>query len=91
MSDLRRYISERKARDPEFAENFDSGYADFKIGVALRQAREDAGLSRDQLARKLHTRKSTISRIENHAEDSRLSTLKKLARALGKDIQVRIA
>ncbi|MCP4659617.1 MAG: helix-turn-helix transcriptional regulator [bacterium] len=91
MSDLRRYIGQRKARDPEFAEDFDSGYADFKIGVVLRQAREDAGLTRDQLAQKLHTRKSTISRIENHAEDSRLSTLKKLARALGKDIQIRVA
>jgi len=39
----------------------------------------------------LKTKKSAISRIENHAEDIRLSTLHKYAQALGKTLQVRIA
>ena len=33
MSDVKRYVQNRAKRDPEFAENYDSGYADFKIGV----------------------------------------------------------
>jgi hypothetical protein len=38
----------------------------------------------------MHTQKSAICRIENHAEDIRLSTLEKYAIALGKKIKVEI-
>ena len=41
MSDLKKYVEKRKARDPEFAENYEAGYLEFKIGVLLRQAREE--------------------------------------------------
>ncbi len=88
MSDLKRYIKKRKARDPEWAEGFEAGYADFKISILLRQAREEAGMTQEELARRLRTKKSAISRIENHAEGIRLSTLKRYARALGKEIRV---
>jgi cytoskeletal protein RodZ len=37
------------------------------VGVLLRQAREDAGLTQEEVARRLETQKSAISRIENHA------------------------
>jgi len=42
MSDLKKYISERKKKDKIFSANFDEGYEQFKIGVMLRQARESA-------------------------------------------------
>lgn len=84
MSDLKRYIEDRSARDPKLAEGFEQGYADFKIGVLLRQAREDAGLTQKQIADRLATQKSAISRIENHAGDIRLSTLERYARAVGR-------
>lgn len=42
MSDLTKYTQDRAARDPEFAENLESGYTDFKVGALLRQARERA-------------------------------------------------
>jgi HTH-type transcriptional regulator/antitoxin HipB len=90
MKDLDRYIRKRKRRDPEFTRGFESGYAEFKIGVMLRQAREEAGLTQEELARRLRTRKSAISRIENHAEDIRLSTLKKYAVAVGRRVHVAI-
>lgn len=90
MNDLERYIEKRKKRDPEFAKDYEIGYAEFKIGVMLRQAREEAGLTQEELARKLNTKKSTVSRIENHAEDIRLSTLEKYAKALGKKLHVSV-
>jgi HTH-type transcriptional regulator / antitoxin HipB len=49
MSDLRIYIEDRKKRDPEFAENFEGGYQEFKLGALLRQAREQAGLTQEEL------------------------------------------
>lgn len=91
MSDLKKYISERKKRDKKFAEGFDEGYEQFKVGVMLRQAREAAGLTQEELARRLKTKKTAISRIENHAEDIKLSTLERVATALGKRLQVSIA
>jgi HTH-type transcriptional regulator/antitoxin HipB len=91
MSDLQKYISKRKERDAEFAENYDKGFENFKIGVLLRQARESSGVTQEEIARKLNTKKSAISRIENHSEDIKLSTLRKYAEALGKEIRLEIA
>jgi len=90
MSDLKKYVAERKAKDTDFAEDYDKGYELFKLGVILRQARESAGLTQDELAKRLKTKITEISRIENHAEDIKLSTLERVASALGKHLQVNI-
>ncbi len=90
MSDLQAYISERKKRDPDFAEGYDEGFRNFKIGFLLKQAREDAGLTQDELAKQLNTKKTAVSRIENHAEDIRLSTLEKYAKVFGKTLRVEL-
>ncbi len=89
--DLDRYINRRKKTDKVFAAGFDAGYQEFKIGHMLRTARTKSGITQDELARRLRTTKSAISRIENHAEDIRLSTLKKVAEALGKELKVAIS
>ncbi|MEK7374222.1 MAG: helix-turn-helix transcriptional regulator [Thermodesulfobacteriota bacterium] len=91
MSDLKKYIATRKKTDKEFATGFDEGYEQFKIGCILRQARESAGLTQEELALRLKTQKTAISRIENHAEDIKLSTLDRVAKALGKRLEVHIA
>jgi len=91
MSDLKKYINERKRRDKKFSKGFEEGYEQFKIGVMLRQARQAAGLTQEELARQLKTKKTAISRIENHAEDIKLSTLERVAGALGKRLQISIA
>ena len=90
MSDVERYIDARKRRNPKFAEGFETGYEAFEFSVMLRQARERAGITQEAIAKRLRTKKSAISRIENHAEDIRLSTLGKYARALGKKLRVQL-
>ena len=90
MSDLKKYIDKRKKRDKEFAKGYDEGYEQFKVGIMLREARLSAGLTQEELARRLHTKKTAISRIENHAEDIKLSTLERVASALGKHLEVNI-
>jgi len=91
MDDLERYIEVRKEHSADFAKGFEIGYEQFKIGVILRAAREEAGLTQEDLAERLHTKKSAVSRIENHAEDIRLSTLEKFAEAIGKRLILKIA
>ena len=91
MSDLNKYIVDRKIKDAEFSKGFDEGYERFKIGVILRQAREASGLTQEELALRVKTKKTAISRIENHAEDIKLSTLERVANALGKRLHVSIS
>ncbi|TAL35974.1 MAG: XRE family transcriptional regulator [Spirochaetes bacterium] len=84
------YLETRLKSDTKLANKFWDGYDKFKIGVILKEARIQAGLSQEEVAKKIHTTKSVISRIENHAEDIRLSTLDKFAKALNKSIQISI-
>jgi HTH-type transcriptional regulator/antitoxin HipB len=88
MTDVEKYISSRKKKDPDFAAGFEEGYLDFEIGVWLREAREAAGLTQEQLAERIGTKKTAISRLENHAEDIKLSTLRKVTHALGKHLEL---
>ena len=76
------------AKDPEFWKNYEEKFETFKLGVLLKQARVDAGMTQEQIATELNTTKSVISRMENHATDIRLSTLEKFAKVVGRHIHV---
>jgi HTH-type transcriptional regulator/antitoxin HipB len=56
----------------------------------LRVAREQAGVTQEKLAKITKTKKSAISRLEDHAEDVRLSTVSRVARALGKAVRIEL-
>lgn len=73
-----------------FAGESEAGYLDFEIGVLLRQAREAAGLTQEQLADRIGTKKTAISRLENHAGSIKLSTLRKVSGALGRRLELRL-
>ncbi len=90
MSDLDKYIAKRKKKDADFADGFEIGYQNFKIGVMFRHIREKAGLTQEELADRINTGKSVISKIENHAEDICLSVLGKYVGAFGKNLNIRI-
>lgn len=83
---LKNYINEVKANDPEFEKEFDKGYDRFKVGIMIESARNDAGLTQAQLAERMNTTRSVISRLEKHAESCSIKTLDKIASALGKKI-----
>ena len=63
---------------------------DLNVGEMMREARESAQVSQEELALRLGTKRTAISRIENHAEDIKLSTLSRVAAALGKSLKVKI-
>ena len=63
----------------------------FAIGEILRDARKQAHMTQEDLARKTGTRKSFISRIENGHSDIQLSTLYRLVEmGLGRRLYVGI-
>ena len=88
MSDLQKYKNKRVKKDPAFWKDYDKRFETFKLGVLLKQARIEAGMTQEQIAQQLQTTKSVISRMENHATDIRLSTLEKFAKAVGRRIHV---
>ncbi len=90
MDDLEKYIEKRKKKSKSFANSFELGYKDFKIGAILKLAREESGLTQEEVAHKLHTKKTAISRIENHAEDIRLSTIEKFTQAIGRELKLQV-
>jgi len=62
----------------------------FVIGEQLKEERVKAGLTQEQLADKIGTKKSFISRVERGHADIQLSTLVKLFQGLGRQISVRV-
>ena len=75
MSDLKKYIAKRKASSPEFAEGFDEGYENFRIGILLKQARLEAGLTQDEIASAIGTRKTAISVMTGSSPTARVPAL----------------
>ncbi len=71
-------------------EQFEMECDAFIIGEQLKEERIRAGLTQDQLADKIGTKKSFISRVERGHADIQLSTLVKLFRGLGRQVSVRI-
>jgi ribosome-binding protein aMBF1 (putative translation factor) len=88
MSDFQKYKARRIKKNPEFWKDYQERFESFKIGVLLKEARRNAGLTQAQIAKKLNTTRSVISRMENHSKDIRLSTLERFASALGKKIHI---
>ena len=59
-------------------DKLEAGYENFKIGALIHEARLEKGLTLEELADKVGTTKSYISKIENNLKEARFSTLKKI-------------
>lgn len=59
-------------------EELEEGYETFKIGALIHDTRLELGMTQEQLAEKVGTTKSYISKIENNLKEARISTLQKI-------------
>jgi DNA-binding XRE family transcriptional regulator len=74
-----------------FIEAYDSLELEYQVASQMLRARAKAGLTQDAVAERMGTTKSAVSRLEaagKHAPS--LVTLKKYARAVGCDLQVKL-
>ncbi len=67
----------------------EKGYEAFKIGALILDARLEKGLTQEELAAKVGTTKSYISKIENNVKEVRISTLQRIVE-LGLDGQFQL-
>lgn len=72
-------------------EELEAGFENFRIGALIHEARLEKGLTQEELAEKVGTTKSYISKIENNVKEVRLSTLQKIVElGLGGQLQLSI-
>ena len=88
MSDLAKYIAKREKKTPGFKKGIIEEYNNMMIGTRIKELRTSKGITQEEMAKKLKTTKSAVSRLENHAESVRLSTLEKVAEVLGKKLEI---
>lgn len=89
MSDLQEYLSKR-VQNPEFKKHWEESRLEYEVARQLIQLRKQAGLTQEELARRLHTRQSEISRIENGDQNISLEKLRRMAEAMGGNVEIRI-
>lgn len=77
-------------RDPELRAAYDALAPSFELKRKMIALRKKAGLTQQQMAEKLGTKRSNISRLESLNSDvsPRLDTIENYARALGYSIQI---
>ncbi len=59
-------------------DELEAGFDAFKIGALIHDTRVEMGMTQEQLAEKVGTTKSYISKIENNVKEARISTLQKI-------------
>lgn len=75
---------------PPELEQFDADAAAFCLAEILKEERLKAGLSQQQLAERIGTKKTYISRLENGKADVQLNTLFRIFEGLGRRVSLTI-
>ena len=88
LNKMRTY-ADRLLEDKAFREEFEQEYKNLVISEKIARLRHQAHLTQEQLARRVHTTKSAISRYEsNRYEGYSVSLLQKIASACGADLRI---
>ncbi len=84
--------TDRMMRDPAFRAAYDALEEEFSALEALLTARKEAGLTQAQVAERMGTTTSAVSRLESCLASEKhspsLSTLRKYAAACGKSLRI---
>src|SRR5277367_3650154 len=79
-------IEERKEYDQAYAE----AQLAAEVGERIHTAREAAGLSQRELARRMGTSQAAIDRLESGGVGATLTTLQRVASALGLEVNIEL-
>ncbi|MBM3267654.1 MAG: helix-turn-helix transcriptional regulator [Candidatus Sericytochromatia bacterium] len=80
----------RLLADPEVQEAYDAQAEGFTLFEQLFEARKRAGLTLEQVAEKMGTKPSAVSRLGSSKHSPSISTLKKYAKAVGHRLEVKL-
>lgn len=83
-----RELRDTRLADAEAAAGYAAAQFRYELGNRIRVLREEEGLSQAQLAARAGTSQAAIARLEAGGVEPRLSTLTRISRALGAELQV---
>ena len=75
-------------KDPKFKKEYDALEPEFEIIQAMIDARKDAGLTQQELAKRTGIAQSDISKLERGNANPSLRTLRRLAAGMGKKLHI---
>ncbi len=81
-------LSDEWFKNPEFVREYDALEEEFALATALIKARSDAGLTQEELAKRMGTTQSVIARLEGGKSRPSTTTLAKVAKATGTKLRV---
>ena len=81
---------EKALKRKGFSEAYDALGDEYLLVRELLSARAKAGLTQEDVAASMGTTKSAVSRLEAASHSPSVSTLKKYARAVGCDVEIRL-
>lgn len=83
-------LKEELLEDEEFKAEYDKLKPRYEVISQIIQARKEKNMTQGDLAKKVGTQKSNISRLESGNYNPSLDLLIKVAKCLGKDLLVQI-
>lgn len=83
-------ILKESLKDPEFKKEYDALEVEYSIITQVLKKRLKKGLTQKQLAQKIGTKQSAISRLEGGNISPSIAFLEKVAKALGGKLQISI-
>lgn len=93
ITDFEEILTEKYGKKgSEDRDKYDSESLAFRLGIMLKEARTEAKMTQEELANKVGTKKSYISRIERGLSDIQMSTYCKIIEiGLGKNLNISIS
>jgi ribosome-binding protein aMBF1 (putative translation factor) len=75
-------------KEPDFCRAYDALADEFALAAVLIDARAHAGLSQEDLAKRMQTSQQTVSRLEGGRANPSLRTLQRFASATGTRLNI---
>ena len=84
-------LKRRRAKDPDLQRLYEEEKLNYQVAVAIRKARVTVGLTQDELAERVGTTQSVISRLEDtDYEGHSLTMLQRIADVLHRRLTIRL-
>ncbi len=75
-------------KDPAYLEAYDELDGEFVLAAALIEARSEANVSQEEIAKRMHTSQPAIARLESGHGNPSLNTLRRYAAATGTRLRI---
>ena len=82
-------VRPRRMEKPAVRASYEKARLAYELGRQVRELRESNGLSQRELAERMQTTQSVIARLEAGGSKPSISTLQRVAAALGTSVDIR--